>query len=85
MVEETFQIYVVLITRKCICKSILPTKRQPFQMARYHLRYHFVHCISCHISTKCFPFVMVFNYGPVLPIDIKHNLLSNLDIDDHPL
>ena len=35
----------------------------------------FAHIASCHASTKYSPFKLMYNRDPVLPIDVKHNLL----------
>ena len=34
----------------------------------------FAHRVSRHFSTKCCPFMLMYNREPVLPIDVKHNL-----------
>ena len=32
------------------------------------------HRVSRHYSTKYFPFLLIYNHEPVLPIGVKHNL-----------
>ena len=35
----------------------------------------FTHRVSCHASTKYSRFKLMYNRDPLLPIDVKHNLL----------
>jgi len=37
----------------------------------------FAHRVSVHYSTKYSPFFLIYNRHPVLPIDIKYDLLDN--------
>ena len=37
----------------------------------------FVHRVSIHYSTKYSPFFLIYNRHPILPINIKYNLINN--------
>ena len=54
-------------------------------MAAYHIEgVLFTHRVSKHASTKYSPFKLLYNRDPILPIDVKHNLLNagNRDSDE---
>ena len=45
----------------------------------------FAHRVSRHYSTKFSPFYMIYNREPILPIDVKHNLVAASDEQDMEL
>ena len=45
----------------------------------------FSHRVSGHYSTKFSPFYMIYNREPILPIDVKHNLVAASNEQDMEL
>ena len=41
----------------------------------------FAHRVSHHSSTKYSPFMMLYNREPVLPIDVKHSLDREKEVE----
>ena len=42
----------------------------------------FAHRVSRHSSTRYTPFFLLYNREPTLPIDVKHNLVKENDLDE---
>ena len=60
---------------KCSLVNVLEEKRKEWPNIIDGIL--FAHKVSVHYSTKYSPFFLMYNRHPVLPIDIKYDLLDN--------
>ena len=55
--------------------------RKPIEMTSITEGVLFAHCINKHFSTKYSPFKLLYNWEPVLPIDVKCKLSSTENLN----